>query len=635
MPRPWTNPLCAGCGVTVNPRARKVAVCPRCLAALQEANEGPPDCSDVEKSYIYEGDPYQDAVPWYLIQLEFRCAVSAVVPLFRSEKYVRQCLESLLRCLPSGSEIIAVDDGSPDRSGEIAERVLRDSERGLVVRLSRNTGFAHAVNAGAECATGEHLLLFNADAVARPGFVRPMLHLMDRYALIAVVGNRHVKPDGSGDSEGSEWSWKTKTFRHIGREIPDPVTTAAPPVAPFIRRDMVTFACALVRRSIWEEMGGLDEGYRLAYHEDADFCMRVRDSGCWIAYTPDVQGTITHVGGHSGAGHHAWWEANQRLFTRRWADTGMVDKFRRERGLRAHAGRIIVCMIACSEEEFVAAAIESVIPLADRIVIVEGGTRYALEAGLCDAEGRSTDRTLQEIAPLAREWGHIVSIGPPGRPWRDKHEMRERYVHHLRPGDWMVQLDADEVFTKEGLWRLSALMNGAAGEADVISPTFFPFWNDLDTLGTGKWDDYRQAKAVRWREGWDYRRSHNCPSDAQGRYVTRLPDVRILKPPPHERLFCHYSWAGKSVEKLRAKARYFIAQNAAEGHEPFPADYIDRVFLPWRTGDEERRRLIEKRYGTHPYGGGGTRRFEGEHPEAVQERILTAENAETAENGGG
>ena len=144
-----TDQLCGGCAASLTRRARKVLLCPRCLGALQKANEELPDFSGVKETVRHRGSDPVPSGAWFLERQMRGCPLSAIVPLFRSEQYVRACLESLLRSLPPGSKIIAVEDGSPDRSGEIAEQVLREHDAGLVVRLDRNTGFAHAVNVGA------------------------------------------------------------------------------------------------------------------------------------------------------------------------------------------------------------------------------------------------------------------------------------------------------------------------------------------------------------------------------------------------------------------------------------------------------------------------------------------------------
>jgi GT2 family glycosyltransferase len=577
----------------------------------------PPDFSDVTETYARLGRQ-GGATPPAEREGGTAPVVSAIVPLFRSERYVERCLRSLLTHLPPDSEVIAVDDGSPDRSGEFARRALAADPRVLVVTLSRNTGFAHATNVGARLARGEHLLLFNADAFAREGFIAPMLHEMERDAQIAVVGNRHVTPSGRVDSEGSEFVWSARTFQHVGRDMADPVSKTVGDSGAK-ERDMVTFACALVRGEAWRELGGLDERYAKAYFEDSDFCMRARARGWRVTCVPDS--TVVHVGRHSRAGSGGHYVANRELFERRWVRTGLVDGFARERGLRVHAdrkgsGRVVVCMIACSEEEFVAASIESVYALADSIVIVEGGTRFAVSAGLCDRSGRSTDATVREIESVADPEKKIELVLSPGRPWENKSEMRGEYAKRLREGDWMLLLDADEVFTDDGLWRMSVLMH----DHDVIMPAFRLFWNGMNTLGTGRWDDYRQVKAVRWREGFTYSRDHNAPSDSRGVPVTALPGARVARPAadPDGRLYFHYSWAGKTDAKLAMKCAYYVGQN---GSTVFPPDYMERVFIPWR----ERPAEIEREFGTHPYGGGGATAFDGEHPAAVRERLFTTE----------
>jgi len=605
---------CEGCGGTGRDMVA-AKLCPGCAGQLKALAADPPDFSGVGKRYFIAGEE----VPIRPVRLRHKqlCPpqTSVIVPLYKSERYVARTLKSLRDHLPSGAEIICVDDGSPDRSGDIAVKELRDFEHGFVVRLDRNTGFAHAVNVGARHASGHYLLMWNADCFARPRFAEPMIEILDSCRSIAIVGNRHKRPDGTVDSEGSEWGWDTGTYRHVGRKLADPHPgrdLLDKGLDLPLERDAVTFACCLIRSNVWRELGGLDERYRIGYWEDVDFCVRARLAGHRVAWTPNSE--IVHVGNHTQSSGHAWSDRNRKLFHGRFVKTGIVDKLTRSRGVPAHDGKIVVCMIACSEEEFIGAAIESVYPLADHIVVVEGGTRYAVEAGLCDEEGRSLDRTIVEFMKAkgrSNDTSAMQLYRAPGRPWLDKREMRNVYLQFVQPGDWMILLDADEVFTPGGLWRLSALMHG---QADIIRPAFRLFWNDMDTLGTGKWADYRQMKVIRWQEGWSYDHDHNMPTDKSGRRIVDLPGMKKLEPAGP--LYHHYSWAGRSDEKLSAKCRYYVAQNKGEGKVAFPADYMERVFIPWR----ENPRVVEDLYGTHPYGDGGTEAFTGEHPEAVQRR---------------
>lgn len=80
--------------------------------------------------------------------------VSIVVPIYNVEKYLKNCVDSLLNQTLEDIEIILVDDGSPDKSGEIADEYLRNEKRIKVVHQS-NAGLGPARNSGMAVATGD------------------------------------------------------------------------------------------------------------------------------------------------------------------------------------------------------------------------------------------------------------------------------------------------------------------------------------------------------------------------------------------------------------------------------------------------------------------------------------------------
>ena len=527
--------------------------------------------------------------------------VSVVIPLYRSASYIPKLLSSLEGSDSTPYELVFVSDGDG-----------RPEVPGKLVVLPENRGFAAAVNVGARHASGRLLCLLNADMKVRAdppdsrraGWLAPMVRLMDSAPDVGAVGNRNLDRHGRIDSVGSEFNYTSGHFEHVLMGAADVPGTERDTVA---ERDMITAACLLVRRSAWEELGGLDEAYRIGYFEDSDFCMRLRDAGYRILYCP--QSVVTHYKGHSGAGGHHLYRENAARFQRRWVRSGLVDKFAIQRGRRVHGGDVVACYIVLNEEEFIEASLESVYPLADRIIIVEGGNDYAVAAGWCEADRRSSDATVARVREFPDPAGKIELIQG---TWKDKADQRSAYAERLKPGDWMLLMDGDEVFFETGLWRLSALMHSF----DIIMPGFHLFWNNLDTLGTGKWEGFTQVKAVRWQTGYRYR-DHNCPSDASGRPVTTLRGLKIHRDET-EKLYAHYSWT-KPLAKLRAKAAYYEQQPGASG--AMRRRYIDEVFLAWRR--EPLR--VERLYSTHPFGGGGTALFEGPHPEPVERRRKAGE----------
>ena len=88
--------------------------------------------------------------------------VSIVVPVYNVEKYLEQCVDSLLAQTIDSKEIILVDDGSTDSSGKLCDAY---AEKNACVRVihKQNGGLGSARNAGAEHVTGEYLYFIDSD----------------------------------------------------------------------------------------------------------------------------------------------------------------------------------------------------------------------------------------------------------------------------------------------------------------------------------------------------------------------------------------------------------------------------------------------------------------------------------------
>lgn len=88
--------------------------------------------------------------------------ISVIVPVYKVEAYLERCVNSLLNQTYRNLEIILVDDGSPDRCGEICDRLSKKDERIRVIH-KKNGGLSDARNAGIACATGEFLAFIDSD----------------------------------------------------------------------------------------------------------------------------------------------------------------------------------------------------------------------------------------------------------------------------------------------------------------------------------------------------------------------------------------------------------------------------------------------------------------------------------------
>lgn len=88
--------------------------------------------------------------------------ISVIVPMYGVEKYLRRCLDSVLNQTFADWQAICVDDGSPDKSGEIAEEYAARDSRFVVVH-QKNGGLSDARNTGMKYATGEYIMFLDSD----------------------------------------------------------------------------------------------------------------------------------------------------------------------------------------------------------------------------------------------------------------------------------------------------------------------------------------------------------------------------------------------------------------------------------------------------------------------------------------
>lgn len=554
-------------------------------------------------------DPTPTEIPvpdWFKINKPVD--VSIIVPLYKSQEVIR---EQIINWTVENNlviEIIYVDDACPNQSYQVVLSTWEQKKQavGKIFRNNVNSGFASACNIGAKKASGKYLVFLNADVVVTPNWLNPMIKALQN-TTIGLVGNLQLKPDKiTIDSAGSEWDWNSNSFPHLGRNIK--LNNAHPHLLSPGEREMVTAACIAISKDLFYELDGFDTHYRIGYWEDADLSMKVHQAGKKIFYTPESK--VIHRVGHSHSSWHNYIQANQKLFMSKWVETGLIDRWiahpRKEPPQNKKiksiiANKIVGCVIVCNEEEFLEASVDSASSIVDKWIIVVGGNEYAYKAKMCNSNGLPTDNTLKISYDLAKKYGGTV-IEPPGRLWKDKIEMRNAYASQLTPGDWMFLLDGDEVYKEYQLKRIVELMRSY--EALVLQ--FWVFWNNMETIGTEKWDQFPQERIIKWREGYHY-------ANKQHLHVTNNKGNLVKDTVPcwrgQERMYYHYSWV-RPIEKIRQKLAYYKYQTGLDNDR-----YVDEVFLKWRESPE----LLNGK--THPMGGGGYAKFNGFHPKNIQQLI--------------
>ncbi|MCZ9337789.1 glycosyltransferase, partial [Streptomyces sp. TRM76130] len=104
---------------------------------------------------------------------------SVIIPCFKVQGFLRECLDSVLGQSYRDLEVIAVDDRSPDGCGAILDAYAARDDRVRVLHLPEKVGLGRARNAGLPHATGDYLLFLDGDDTLTPGALRA---LADRLA---------------------------------------------------------------------------------------------------------------------------------------------------------------------------------------------------------------------------------------------------------------------------------------------------------------------------------------------------------------------------------------------------------------------------------------------------------------------
>ncbi len=199
---------------------------------------------------------------------QFQPFVSIVVPAFNEEKVIVRTIESLLASDYPKFEILVVDDGSSDRTFEIANEMF-GSDRRIRVLQKENGGKAAALNFGWQKAAGEIIVALDADTMFTPGTLSALAHRFADEQIGAVAGNAKV-----GNRINIVTKWQALEY----------ITSQN-----FDRRAFASLNCITVvpgsvgawRRSVLEEIGGFSSE---TLAEDQDLTIQVRKLGYRIGY---------------------------------------------------------------------------------------------------------------------------------------------------------------------------------------------------------------------------------------------------------------------------------------------------------------------------------------------------------------
>ena len=243
--------------------------------------------------------------------------VSVVILEYNLPELTINCLRSLKEstpCVPF--EVILVDNSMV--KADVDYRAASGIEELVYEKSAKNLGFAGGCNRGASLAKGQWLYFLNNDTLLRKDSIDELVKVLVLDADVGIVGSKLLYEDGTLQHAGMMVDVISRLPRTRGYLWPpeDPSTDLALDV------QMVTGASIMVRKELFERLGGLDETYKNGF-EDIDFCLKALKKGYKVIYNP--RSILVHLESKS-KGRFDCETENQRRYMERWSSIVRPDE---------------------------------------------------------------------------------------------------------------------------------------------------------------------------------------------------------------------------------------------------------------------------------------------------------------------
>lgn len=249
--------------------------------------------------------------------------VSIIIPVYNQWHYTYACLKSIyLQTQNIPYEVIIADDMSNDETVNITDYVVNVK----TIRDGENRGFLLNCNNAAKYADGDYIFFLNNDTQVQEGWLDSLIQLIESDQQIGMVGSKLVYPDGRLQEAGGI-IWDDASGWNYGR-LDDPTK----PEYNYVKEvDYISGAAIMIRKKLWQTIGGFDERYVPAYFEDSDLAFEVRKHGFKVKLQP--KSVVVHFEGIShgvnvSEGIKRYQELNKTKFVEKWSDVLGQEHFK-------------------------------------------------------------------------------------------------------------------------------------------------------------------------------------------------------------------------------------------------------------------------------------------------------------------
>lgn len=235
---------------------------------------------------------WPDPAPWP--------PVSVIIPTKDQLSLLRKCIHSVLALTDYPAlQVVVIDNGSKEPATLAYLDELRQHPTCVVIRDDQTFNYSRLNNLGVNhAATGAVLALLNNDVEAlEPGWLKEMVRLAMRKEIGCVgarllYGNRTVQHGGVLLGVSKNWQRQIGIAAHAFKGMRPDELGYMGRAQVTQRFSAVTAACLVVRREVFDRVGGLNEQQLAVAYNDVDFCLRVREAGFSNLWTPHA--TLLH-----------------------------------------------------------------------------------------------------------------------------------------------------------------------------------------------------------------------------------------------------------------------------------------------------------------------------------------------------
>ncbi|MDI4643935.1 glycosyltransferase family 2 protein [Cohnella hashimotonis] len=359
---------------------------------------------------------------------------TSIVILAQHPSLFEDCLAAIHKHTPEACELIVVNDGA---SFEIFSLIERYSDTPIkTIATTERRGVAAGYNLGASAASGERIVLIRDSVTVGPNW----------FSVLSACLNAHPDAMMAGPlSSGISGQQNARIAAEILNKLtPEARTEALAANGKSQSVSRLLHLLLLVRKDLFDELGGFDERFALESYEDDDLCYRALLAGyrlfiannCYVRYTPpptlfpeDPDWFARQLGHNRQAGIEKWGSDLTELLYQ-WKRSVKVS----------------LCMIVKNEEETLERCLSSVADLVDEIVIVDTG---------------STDRTKNIAGKFD---ARIFDF-----QWVNDFSKARNYAFSQATQEYLLWLDADDILLPADREKFKTLVSALPVHVDVVS----------------------------------------------------------------------------------------------------------------------------------------------------------------------